>query len=222
MTTHRLYLLLFGLPLLATGAMGLLFSGGDWKVAAFFLQTGLVAVALIALLSLPLVRLANRWQARPLAAVARAVGGEVRRTVGGDRHLHVPEEDGGASLLFWVETAEVAGDEAPGAPWTCVGRRRPGREGPAVEVRFRPGIAPELRWANRWWDALPRGAPPDPLAHPDAREAATALAAVFPDVETRIRADGDLIAFAVPGHVRDPAALLALFYAARPSLARIG
>lgn len=222
MTTGRLYLVLFGAPLLVMGIMGLVISGGDLHFTGFFLEAGLVAVGLIALLSLPFVRGANRWQERPLKALKGQIGGEIVSTLGGDRHLRLPEPDGGATLLFWTTTAETAGDEGPGQPWTCVGRQWPGRAGPAVEVRFRPGQPPETRWSNRWWEELGRGAPPDPLADPGTRQAALALAGIFDKWESRLRVDGEIVAFALPGHVSDPAGLLAFVFAARPVLAGTG
>lgn len=208
---------MFGLPWVAMVVFGAVISKGDPAIIGHFAAAGAVAVVLIAVLSLPFVRGANAWKAAPLERVAKSIpGARVEVDVGGERHLRV-EEDGGVSTLFWTETQEVAGDEGPGRAWTCVGRLRSGRGAPAVEIRFQPGKEPELRWSNRWWDEMGRGAPPDPLSG-EARAAAEQLASVFPNHETRFRFDGDLVAYAVPGHIRDPAALLALFYAAGPVL----
>lgn len=219
MSRARLYLLLFGLPLVLMPAMGAVFSGGDPKIVLFFAEAGAVSVAAIALISLPLVYLANGGRRSALEKVAAAVGGRVVGTVDGDCRLELDEAEGGVTVLFWTDTQETAGDEER-KPWTCVGRVRPGRGAPAVEVRFEPGKLPVVRWANRWWDELGRGAPSDPLT-PDGRLAAETLASVFPEHETRVRFDGDVAAFAIPGHARDPQALATLLLAVRPLVGRL-
>jgi hypothetical protein len=252
-TTPRLLLLLFGAPVVLVVVLGAIVSGGDPRAILFFAQAGLAGVALIAVLSFPLILLQNHRRAGAVDALARRTGGEVVATVAGDRHVRIPQADGTTILVFWTETAEEAGSEDRVA-WTCIGLERAGRGSPAIELRLLPTGERVVRWSNRWWDELGRGAPPDPLSTParqhaeadvggtglgradrpegrpaevratgaaDAREAAEVLASLSPGVESRIRWDGDVVAFAIRGTHTDPRLLAILAPAAAQLLARV-
>jgi hypothetical protein len=220
MTTNRLYFLLFGVPFLLMVLFAAIVSGGDLRFVGFAAEAAVVAIGAIALLALPISAWVNRWQTAPLEALAQAMGGEVVATVGGDRHLRIPNADGTVDFLFWMDTQEEAGAEERES-WTCVGRERKPGVSPAVEVRMLPDGKRVTRWANRWWEDLGRGEPADPLTTPAAREAAELLASFSPGVESRLRFDGERIVFAVRLRERDPKVLGILATAAGQVLGRV-
>lgn len=226
MITNRFYGFLLGGMLLGCVVLATVVSGGDLGFVRFFTEVAGGTIVVIAFLSLPFIRSLNAWRAPPLTALAEAVGGRFVETAGGDAHVRV-EEGGVVSVVYYFDSQEVAGggeDGIPPLPWTCVGTLREARKGAprGVEVRLLPGGERVVRWMNRWWDEVGRRPPPDPVTTPSARAAEVALRALSPDRECRLRYERDVVAFAMPGHVKDTEALAALFRAARPHVADLG